>query len=162
MYVLEVPALKAAKEVGVNRHTVERIYTHIRREIVRFSDSSGGKRARELLERGANLRTEIFGAKPKSHPGPGGFATLSPAKILRIGEQFSKVITKVSPPTKALAEFRDVVTFMPRSEFLRYFDPRIQDGPVQQFDKGTESIVYWDTETIRRFNRVDVTLRIGS
>jgi transposase len=40
MFVLEVPALKAARELHLNRHTVERVYTRIRLAIARDCERS--------------------------------------------------------------------------------------------------------------------------
>lgn len=74
-FVLEVPASRAARELGVHRHTVKRIYTLIRERIARFCEEEasftfgehevdesyfGGKR-KGMRGRGAAKKVTVFG-----------------------------------------------------------------------------------------------------
>ena len=94
MYVLEVPALKAAKELGVNRHTVERIYTHIRREIVRFSELENG------FSGSVEVDESYFGGQRKGKRGRGAAGKVVVFGILkRQGKVFCCPIPDVTRAT---------------------------------------------------------------
>lgn len=94
-FVLEVPASRAARELGVNRHTVDRVYTRIRERIAVHCE------AEAPFETGEHEVDEsYFGGKRKGNRGRGAAGKVVVFGILkRQGRVYTRPVPNVERST---------------------------------------------------------------
>ncbi|MBI1743556.1 IS1595 family transposase [Candidatus Acetothermia bacterium] len=91
LFSLEVPANKAAREVGVNRHTAERVYTQIRLALVRACEREA------LLAGEVEVDESYFGGHRKGRRGRGAAGKVIVFGILkRNGRVYTRPVPDVS------------------------------------------------------------------
>lgn len=124
LFALEVPALKAAKVVGVNRHTAARVYDGIRvrlaRECERESPLGGeveidesyfGGRRKGLRGRGAANKVPVFGI------------------LRRNGQVYTRIVGDVSRETlRKIIRTKVVPASVIYSDGFRSYDGLVMDG----------------------------------
>jgi len=93
-FALEVPANRAARELGLNRHTVERVYTVIRRALVRACE----REAR--LDGEVEVDESYFGGYRKGIRGRGAAGKVAVFGLLkRRGKVYTRPVPSVSRAT---------------------------------------------------------------
>lgn len=94
LFVLEVPAVKAAREVRVNRHTVERVYHQIRLAIARECERDA------LLDGEVEADKSYFGGKRKGMRGRGAAGKVAVFGLLkRNGRVYTRPLPDVGRST---------------------------------------------------------------
>lgn len=124
LFVLEVPALKAAGEVGVNRHSAERVYevirVHLARECERESPLGGEVEVDE----------SYFGGRRKGKVGRGAAGKVPVFGILRRnGKVYTRIVRDVSRATlRKIIRTKVVPASVIYSDGFGSYDGLVLDG----------------------------------
>jgi len=123
-FVLEVPALRAAKSIGINRHSAERIYQIIRvslaRECEKYSPFKGE----------VGVDESYFGGKRKGHRGRGAAGKVPVFGILkRKGTVYTQIVSDVKRKTlQQIIRTNVVPESVVYSDSFRSYDGLVLDG----------------------------------
>ena len=124
-FALEVPASRAARELGVNRHSADRIFTLIRQGIARDCEKQNplGKGEHEIDE-------SYFGGQRKGRRGRGAAGKVP---VFGIRERSGRVYTRPVPDVKAQTLKQIIRQKIPvgstiYSDSFRSYDGLITDG----------------------------------
>src|SRR3989344_3622372 len=124
-FVLEVPDSRAAREMGVNRHSAGRVYTAIRKRIARFCERE------RLLGRGEHEVDEsYFGGHRKGNRGRGAAGKVPVFGLLkRQGMVYTRIVKDVSRETlRKIIRTQVVPESIIYSDGFRSYDGLILDG----------------------------------
>jgi transposase len=121
MFVLEVPASKAAVVLKINRNTAQRIYTRIRISIVKYCESTSP------FSGEVEVDESYFGGKRKGNRGRGAGSKVPVFGILRRnGKVYTKIVKDVSGKT-----LKDIIRNKVDTDSIIYSDSfRSYDGLV--------------------------------
>ena len=124
-FALEVPASRAAREIGVNRHTADRVYTELRRRIVRFCERNAPKSKGEH-----EVDESYFGGHRKGMRGRGAAGKVAVFGILkRNGRVYTTPVSDVSAQTlRGIIKSRVPEGSTIYSDSFRSYDGLITDG----------------------------------
>jgi transposase-like protein len=124
LFALEVPANRAAREVGVNRHTVERIYTHIRQAL------AGACETEAFLDGEVEIDESDFGGRRK---GLRVRAVQGNVVVLGLLKRRGRVYTRPAPNVSRAVLRRIIRAKVPRgstmySDRLASYDGLLTEG----------------------------------
>ena len=124
LFILEVPALRAARALKVNRHSTERIYTVIRICLARECDSMSPFTGEVEVDE------SYFGGKRKGNRGRGAAGKVPVFGILkRNGKVYTKIVNDVSRDTlRKIIRSQVVPKSVVYSDSFRSYDGLVLDG----------------------------------
>lgn len=124
LFVLEVPAIKTAKVIGVNRHSAERIYTVIRICLARECELSSPFTGEVEVDE------SYFGGKRKGHRGRGAAGKVPVFGLLkRNGKVYTQIVNDVSRDTlRKIIHSQVIPESVIYSDSFRSYDGLILDG----------------------------------
>ena len=123
-YVLEVPAIKAAKVLSINRHSAERIYTIIRINIARECEKEsplGGE---------VEVDESYFGGKRRGQRGRGAADKVPVFGILKRGDKvYTRIVEDVSRKTlRKIIRTKVIPESVIYSDSFRSYNGLVLDG----------------------------------
>ena len=123
-FVLEVPAIKAAKVLSINRHSAERIYTIIRINIARECEKES------LLGGEVEVDESYFGGKRRGQRGRGAADKVPVFGILkRNGKVYTRIVEDVSRKTlQRIIRTKVIPESAIYSDSLRSYNGLVLDG----------------------------------
>lgn len=123
-FVLEVPANRAAKMLGINRHSAERVYQIIRLKLARECEKDspfGGE---------VEVDESYFGGRRKGYRGRGAAGKVPVFGILkRSAKVYTRVVDDVSRKTlRAIVRTKVIPQRVIYSDSFRSYDGLVLDG----------------------------------
>lgn len=124
LFVLEVPAIKVAKVLKINRHSTERIYTIIRLCLARECESLSPFTGEVEVDE------SYFGGKRKGNRGRGAAGKVPVFGLLkRNGKVYTQIVTDVSRDTlRKIIHSQVIPESVVYSDSFRSYDGLVLDG----------------------------------